>query len=139
MSDQTMVQGGIQSVLKMEQVVFDQISFQRHGFSMKNSGDVELKLGTRIECDAPGLYRVILKVLAEKVEEYSVDIQITGYCEIDEKNPQKNMLLEKNAVAILFPYVRAELSLITAQPGMEPIVLPVVNIAAMVDQAKTDN
>ena len=48
------------------------------------------------------------------------------------------MLLEKNAVAILFPYVRAELSLITAQPGMEPIVLPVVNIAAMVDQAKAD-
>lgn len=138
MSDHSMMLGGVESALKMEQVVFDQISFQRHGFSKQNSGNVEMKLGTRIECDEPGFYRVILKVIVEKIEEYSVEIQITGYCEIDEKNPHKDMLLEKNAVAILFPYVRAELSLITAQPGMEPIVLPVVNIAAMVDQAKAD-
>lgn len=138
MRNQTMMQGGFESVLKMEQVVFDLISFKRHGFSKQSNEDVEMKLGTRIECDAPGMYRVTLKVLLEKPEEYSVEVQITGYCEIDDMNPHKDMLLEKNAVAILFPYVRAELSLITAQPGMEPIVLPVVNIAAMVDQAKTN-
>ena len=100
MSEQTMAQGGIQSVLKMEQVVFDRISFHRHGFSNQSSGDVELKIGTQIECDSTGCYRVILKVLVEKIKEYSVEIQITGYCEIDEMNPQKDMLLEKNAVAI---------------------------------------
>ena len=59
MSDHSMMLGGVESALKMEQVVFDQISFQRHGFSKQNSGNVEMKLGTRIECDEPGFYRVI--------------------------------------------------------------------------------
>ena len=43
----------------------------------------------------------------------------------------KDVLLRQNAVAILFAYVRSELTLITSQPDTDPIVLPVVNIAAM--------
>lgn len=42
-------------------------------------------------------------------------------------------MLEKNAIAIMFPYIRSYISLITTQPGMDPIVLPVMNIAAMLD------
>ena len=41
------------------------------------------------------------------------------------RTPQKNMdILEKNTIAIMFPYIRSYISIITTQPGMAPIVLP---------------
>ena len=41
---------------------------------------------------------------------------------------------KKNTVAILFPYVRSAFTLLTAQPGMEPVVLPALNINALIDE-----
>ena len=40
-------------------------------------------------------------------------------------------LIKENGVAILFPYLRSEITLLTTQPGFQPIVLPAVNIAKM--------
>lgn len=47
---------------------------------------------------------------------------------------QKNMgILEKNTIAIMFPYLRSYISLLTSHPGMNPIVLPAININAMIN------
>ena len=45
-------------------------------------------------------------------------------------------IIEKNTIAIMFPYIRSYISMITTQPGMNPIVLPQMNIAAMVNDHK---
>lgn len=45
-------------------------------------------------------------------------------------------ILEKNTIAIMFPYIRSYISSITTQPGMSPIVLPAMNIVAMVRPEK---
>ena len=39
---------------------------------------------------------------------------------------------EQNMIGIVFPYIRSYITSITTQPGMSPIVLPAMNIAAMV-------
>ena len=124
-----------QSVLRLNHVAFDKISFLRNGFmnKSKDKTDVQLRIGVSIEKDDINEYRVSLQVLAEKEDEYSVEIQITGYCSIADECKIKDTILKKNAVAILFPYVRAQLTLITSQPEVEPIVLPVINISAIVD------
>lgn len=50
---------------------------------------------------------------------------------------QVNMdILEKNTIAIMFPYIRSYISIITTQPGMNPIVLPAMNIVAMINDQK---
>lgn len=123
------------SILHLNHVVFDKISFSRHGFMNQDEDETEvkLKMGVSIKKDSIDKYRVSLQVLAEKEEEYSVEIQVTGYCSIAEDCDMKDMILKKNAVAILFPYVRAQLTLITSQPETEPIVLPVLNISAIID------
>ena len=41
-----------------------------------------------------------------------------------------------DAVAILMPYLRSELTLLTAQPEMESVVLPPFNINKMLEQAE---
>lgn len=122
---------GARSVLKMDHIVFDRVSFVRKGFHDSESKDISFKARAKIEQDAENQYSVTLFVSAEKKHEYVAEVQITGYCTIDDNHPQKDMLLNENAIAILFPYVRAELSLITAQPETDPIVLPTMNISAM--------
>ena len=42
---------------------------------------------------------------------------------------------ESNALAILFPYLRALVSTITAQSGREPVLLPTMNIAQLFREA----
>lgn len=42
---------------------------------------------------------------------------------------QRNKFIALNAPAILFPYVRSFVSCLTAQSGMEPIILPTVNLS----------
>ncbi len=123
------------SVLHLNHVVFDKISFSRNGFMNKlaDKTDVQFKMGVSIEKDDINEYRVSLQVLAEKEEEYSVEIRITGYCSIADDCEMRDTILKKNAVAILFPYVRAQLTLITSQPEIEPIVLPVFNISTIID------
>lgn len=62
----------------------------------------------------------MVSVVAEALEE---DTDITA-------------LISKNTVAILMPYMRSELSLLTAQPGMECIVMPPINVNAMMEQSQ---
>lgn len=128
----------IASVLKLRHVVFDEVSFKRTGFQQEKSTQAKLGIGTHVEKVGDGRYQVSLSVTADKEGEYETAVSITGYCEIDEAAPNKDRILRENAVAILFPYVRAELTLITAQPETEPLVIPAVNINAMMEQAEDE-
>lgn len=38
---------------------------------------------------------------------------------------------EQNAMAILFPYLRSLVSLITSNSGREPVILPTINISSL--------
>lgn len=41
---------------------------------------------------------------------------------------------EANALAILFPYLRSLVSIITSNSGREPLILPTVNLASLFDE-----
>lgn len=124
----------ISSVLKINRVVFNKITFERLGFRSKRERDSRLGIGKQVEKSGEGKYQVTLSVKVEKEKEYEAEVSITGYCEIAEDTPNKDRILNENAIAILFPYVRAELTLLTAQPETEPLVIPAVNINAMLKQ-----
>ena len=127
-------EGTIASVLKMKHVVFDEITFKRRGF--KTKGDTQLGIGKHVERTGEGQYQVTLSVQVEKKQEYDAVVTVTAYCENSENTPDKDRILNENAIAILFPYVRAQLTLITAQPETDALVLPAVNINAMIKEAK---
>lgn len=65
-----------------------------------------------------------------------LEISLSGFFSIEsEKELEKDlidMLVTKNSVAILMPHLRSELSLLTAQPEVECVVLPVFNVNNMV-------
>lgn len=131
--DQMNTMTPVQSNLKMEKVVFDDLSFHRKDFKRPDA-KTEFGVSKEVQKISDGCYRVIVQTIAERKGEYIAKIQISGFCSIDESLENKDILLNSNAVAILFPYVRAQLTLLTAQPEMEPIVLPVVNIVKMIEE-----
>lgn len=124
------------SELKLEHIVFDMLSFQRMGFRSKKEREQKLEVGVSVDKLDEGKYRVSLKVQVEQEEEYITEVQVSGFCGINEDCAMKDEILHKNAVAILFPYVRSQLTLLTAQPETTPIVLPALNINALIENAE---
>lgn len=129
------------SVLKMEHIVFDELSFKRLGFQQDNQ-ELENEISVSVSrTESDSVYGVTLRYTGHKADEYDVGVQLTGYFEFDGECEEKlrNELLQKNAAAILFPYLRAQLTLLTTQPETEPIIMPVFNINAMLEQAEDEN
>ena len=125
----------IRSVLSIKHFIFNSITFERIGFR-NDSQELPTSFSVNVEKQGENNYIVTLDVNVEKKGEFKTDISISGYCEIDDNHPQLDTILRVNAPAILFPYVRAQLSLLTAQPEMRPIVLPVVNFQKIYEHSK---
>lgn len=123
------------SPLSIEHFVFDKLYFERKGFQC-DSEDSPANVSVRVSKIADSQYVVTLTVSVEKPEEYEAEVSISGFCNIQEETPQKDIMLQVNAPAILFPYARAQLTLLTAQPETTPIVLPVVNFQQMYKESK---
>lgn len=126
----------IESVLKLNKVVFDKLEFKRLGF--KNEKKLELEIESKIsQKQESDVYRVTLVLKGKKSDEYTLEISITGFFSIEVTGELteelKNTLVTKNSVAILMPYLRSQVSLLTAQPEVDCVMLPVFNINSVFD------
>ncbi len=119
-------------VLKLDALVFDEISFKRVG--MKSEEKLELKLSVNVATNTmnPEEKRVSVRIGGEKKGEYSFDVGASGFFTYE--GSAEDPVIQQNAAAIVMPYIRSEITLLTAQPGIEPIVLPPFNIAAMMSE-----
>lgn len=126
-----------ESVLELKELVFDEIHFVRHGF--KNENKPSFTLGIAIEENKKDdMYRVVLQLEGKKEKEFSSQITMSGYFAFracnDYSEEDKKEMINRNAVAILMPYLRSELSILTAQPNTDSIVLPPFNINSLFDK-----
>lgn len=127
----------VPSILQMDPVVFDELSFRREGFqNQKTDTSFNLSMARQVQKISDGHYRVIVRVTVTSPQEYEARVQISGFCSLREDLENKDELLNGNALAILFPYIRSQLTLLTAQPGTTPIVLPAMNIAKMLEESE---
>lgn len=126
----------IKSILKMDRLVFDKIEFKRLGFK------TDSKLQSQIQCNIAKrneeeIYRVSLIFHGQKADEYTLEVSLTGFFSFEvmpDNERLKDTLISKNTVAIMMPYLRSQVSLITAQPEVECVVLPPFNINNMMEK-----
>ena len=136
----------VESVLKLEKMAFEEITYSRDINSREKSIDYEMNFSRSITaCEESEKYKVSLtaNVWSKNTETIKLIVTLTGIfsCECEDES-LKNELLRYNTVAILFPYVRSQISLVSTQPGIAPISFPPVNIVAMfkeVDQRGEPN
>ena len=85
------------------------------------------------------ILKIQLKISIEN--DFNVELQAVGKFECDTSaiaDDIKVWMLEKNAAAIMFPYIRSEITLLTAQPNCKPIIIPPININALFEKMRQD-
>ena len=130
------VRSAYESPLILEKIEITESTFRKKDFSLD-----ELELGVRVEHSVENIgedeYEIVLNTTVSDENE-NVYVNVRGKAIF--RTQQKNMdMLEKNTIAIMFPYIRSYISIITTQPGMPPIVLPAMNIIAMINDQKGKN
>lgn len=124
------------SSLILQQMVFDKIEFIRKG--LKSDSELKFSLQVQMGMSEDEVYKVTLVLTGDKSEEYDICISLTGFFTIDTQEElgdnMVNDLISKNAVSILMPYLRSELTLLTAQPNTDSVVLPPFNINKMMEK-----
>ena len=116
------------SQLKLIDLIIVESSFSRSEKDIQNAV-LKIEIEKDIQKQPENQYEITLAVrLKEKNDQINVYVKSKAYFITQQENTH---LIEKNTIAIMFPYIRSHISTITSQPGMMPIVLPPINIAAM--------
>lgn len=123
-----------ESNLILQHLVFDEIEFKRLGFKTESEVNYGLEIQIGRDHDNQEHYKVTLVLNGKKDKEYIFKIVLSGFFEIKnvENISDKETLVHKNAVAIMMPYLRSEVSLLTSQPETNSIVMPIFNISKMI-------
>ena len=115
----------MKSNLKMNDLYFSSCSVERE-CKVKN-GECKADLQRDITKTDAHEYDVELKLSVQK-SELSVLIVAKAHFEYDaETYEMEEKIVKTNTVAIMFPFIRSQVTLLTTQPGMNPIVLPPIN------------
>lgn len=126
------------SVLKMENLYFSGFEFSREeSLGQYSDDDVELGVAERAEFDED-ILTVKLMLRAVLADKFELKLEAVGKfkCSSDDF---KADIFEKNAISIMFPYIRSEITLLTSQPNFSPIIMPPINVNALFDKLKSDN
>lgn len=115
----------LKSNLKMDSFYFRDYSFHREAI-IKN-----------------GEYKVDLKKNIRRLDDHVFEVEVTTSIEKDDMHmnlvadatftfdaddySSEESIIGANTVAIMFPFIRSQVTLMTSQPGMTPIVLPPIN------------
>ena len=122
------------SVVELERMYFKHISFSR---SDNHFDSANLQIGFRKDYEFSNDYSEVLVSLSCAIHDpnkelLNLEITICGKFLCHEKDEDKRkMLLSKNTLAILFPYLRSQVSLVTTQPDITPITIPPMNIESV--------
>ena len=124
--------------LKLINLYFSKYDFQRDENVEENTYDTSFQISYAVNSDNDSMIKVTIDTcVSNEKNTITLNIQAVGIFEIDKKEIDKDMythLIQSNTVAILFPYIRSQISLLTTQPGMKPIVLPPININGLVSE-----
>ena len=113
------------------QIMITEGTFKRSEDSLE---DVELQVNVshNVNQISDREYKIILELsVADPQGKLSVFVKGMAIFETEQKT---RTLIERNTLAIMFPYFRSYVSTLTTQPGMMPIVLPAMNIIAMLTE-----
>lgn len=123
-----------ESDLKSKKIYFESMSFRR---DVIQPDRLKTKVNRNIIPLGNDEYKVVLSIeIKSNNESFELQVTVVGIFEIKSDNVSyelKNSVISKNTVAILFPYLRSQITLLTAQPDLSPIVLPAININTLLD------
>lgn len=124
------------SILKMLDFNFSKFSFENHKNSGHSKLSIKYEVSVSLNNENKNLAKVIIDTsISNSNESFYLYLQALGIFEIDSHNlseEEKNYILNKNTVAIMFPFIRSQISLLTTQPGLQPILLQPIDVDSLI-------
>ncbi len=117
--------GKMKSSLKMNDLFFSKCVVERS--SELEKGEYHADLQKSIEKVKDHEFNVELKLTVKKGDFSLLVITKAHFLYEDEDYSKEEKIINTNTVAIMFPFIRSQVTLLTSQPGMAPIVLPPIN------------
>jgi preprotein translocase subunit SecB len=121
------------SVLHLNTIYFSEITFSR-------TPDFENWLKIYFDKDIikvkDNSYDVTLTCLITNGDNRQLDLKIAlkANFEVSSNSEAEEEQLFNSMIAIMYPYMRSQITLVTCQPNLNPINLPVANIHAMFEK-----
>lgn len=115
----------MKSNLKMDNLFFQECTVKRD--EVVSEGEYRADLEKDIKKAGEHTYDVELRLTIYK-EDLKLLVAAKAQFIYEAENYEKEeSIISNNTVAIMFPFIRSQVTLLTTQPGMTPIVLPPIN------------
>jgi len=128
-----------QSSLQMLGLFFPKFTFDlkdklasgqlKNTINVQFSDKVDDKLQVKVQIDL---------TLESENGDFKLYLQTLGFFKLNKPDdmPEEfaDEILKKNTVAIMFPFIRSQVSLLTTQPGMTPILLQPIDVNALLNK-----
>ena len=126
----------IKSVLRFQNYVVDFVEFRNNPEFEGTETEIQFKPSVDFHVENNELLVFLrIDVFEDAIKHnfpFEMSVQVVGFFEIEgDEDIQK---YKANAVAVLFPYVRAIISTYTAAANVNPMVLPTININKMLQE-----
>jgi len=121
------------------------LCFSRFDFKQK----VDVKGSINIKCDFEVVYKKItdksqiVKIITHLIgDEERLILNIEEQAEVELINAEllddktREVILNQNSVAIMFPYLRSQVALLTTQPGLSTFQLPIIDVRELIKNAR---
>lgn len=124
-----------ESVLKFIRYEVNEIYLKKNiNFELNEEGTpIDLKIKPIIDIKDKNMNITLQIVIFENAEQnnkpFEMKVNLTGYFITEGCNPET---FKANAIAILYPYVRAIVSTYTANANITPLILPTINVNKLV-------
>ncbi len=99
----------------------------------KNGIPIDLRIKPNVDIKDKNMNIILQTTIFENAEQnnkpFEMKVNLTGYFMVDGCEPET---LKANAIAILYPYVRAIISTYTANANITPLILPTINVNKLI-------
>lgn len=127
-----------ESVVKMDRLYFNKLHFSRTDDTII-ADDLKIQFTKSYNFNDDHTICIVglgCTVKSKDDQKINLEASIIGHFACVDASPElRDNLLKKNSIAILFPYLRSQISLLTTQPELSPITLPPMNIEAVFENA----
>lgn len=124
------------SALVAKKIYIDNMRFQRNENNSNLLKFTKSSVEKSINQIGDNIFRCSLSVnMTDDKDEAEIEVTVVGIFEISKEliEETKEVIIAKNTIAILFPYMRSQITLLTSQPEVLPVVLPPININALLE------
>lgn len=129
----------IEGKLEMKNLCFTKILFEQ---TQNGQNEKKIKFNIGVEYEQKTEKNILVRLIANITEESnSININVVEQADFELVNAEmldneaKNNILKVNTIAILMPYMRSQIALLTAQPGMNSLQIPIIDASLLAKNA----